>query len=253
MYPAERHRWLLETAREEGRVSVAEASRELGVVPETIRRDLELLDSRGLLRRVHGGAVPADFDLLGDRPLADRDVSAVGEKEAIARAALELVPRERAAVILDAGTTTGRLAAMLDPQCRLTVFTNSAPVATTVAAHTECDVHLVGGRVRGTTQATVGNTAQFERLRVDVAFLATNGLSLDHGLSTPDVDEAATKAAMTACARRVVLLADSRKIGAESTTRFARCEDVDVLVTDAGITPRQRQGLEKTGIEVVVA
>lgn len=70
MYPAERHKWLIDTARETGRVSVAEASTALGVVPETIRRDLDQLCNQKMLRRVHGGAIPIEFDLLGDQPLA---------------------------------------------------------------------------------------------------------------------------------------------------------------------------------------
>lgn len=252
MYAAERHKWLIDTAHDEGRVSVTQASEQLGVVPETIRRDLDHLTSQGLLTRVHGGAIPADFDLLGDQPLATRDVSAVPEKDRIARAALEFIPRTAAAIVLDAGSTTSRLAALLDPVAPLTIFTDSAPVATTAATHGNCDVHLIGGRVRPTTQATVGNAEQFGRLRVDVAFLGTNGLSTTHGLSTPDVDEAATKAAMVACARRVIVLADSRKIGAESTNRFARLEDVDLLITDTGMSARQRAAIERSGLEVRV-
>lgn len=84
MYPAERHKWLIDTARETGRVSVAEASTALGVVPETIRRDLDQLCNQKMLRRVHGGAIPIEFDLLGDQPLATRDSSAVTQKEQIA-------------------------------------------------------------------------------------------------------------------------------------------------------------------------
>lgn len=251
MYAAERHQWLVDAARQEGRIAVSRASEELGVVPETIRRDLEFLAGQGLLRRVHGGAIPASFDTLGDQPLDTRDASAVAEKEAIARAALAYLPQADGTIILDAGSTTARLAALLPADCGLSVFTDSAPIASLVAARTACDVHLVGGRVRSTTAATVGNVAEFERLRVDVAFMGTNAISVGHGLSTPDVDEAATKAAMIACAHSVVVLADSRKLGAESTARFARLADIDVLITDAGATERQRRSFVGQGIDVV--
>lgn len=253
MYPAERHKWLIDTATDEGRVSVSRASEELGVVPETIRRDLEYLSSQGLLRRVHGGAIPASFDTLGDQPLDTRDSSAVPEKEAIAQAALAYLPADRGSLVLDAGSTTGRLAALLPAASRFTVFTDSAPIAAVVAARTSCDVQLIGGRVRSTTQATVGNAKELDKLRVDVAFIGTNGVSTGHGFSTPDIEEAATKGAMVSCAHTVIALVDSRKIGAESTARFAEISDVDVIVTDSGITDRQRRGLEQAGAMVVVA
>ena len=108
MYPAERHKWLIDTACETGRVSVAEASTALGVVPETIRRDLDQLCNQKMLRRVHGGAIPIEFDLLGDQPLATRDSSAVTQKEQIARAALSHLPSDKGSSLLDAGSTTGR-------------------------------------------------------------------------------------------------------------------------------------------------
>lgn len=153
MYPAERHKWLIDTARETGRVSVAEASTALGVVPETIRRDLDQLCNQKMLRRVHGGAIPIEFDLLGDQPLATRDSSAVTQKEQIARAALSHLPSDKGSIILDAGSTTGRLASIMPSTRRFTVFTNSSPIASTVATHSNCDVHLLGGRLRPTTQA----------------------------------------------------------------------------------------------------
>ncbi|MEI4797812.1 hypothetical protein WA841_33640, partial [Pseudomonas aeruginosa] len=88
------------------------------------------------------------------------------------------------------------LASIMPSTRRFTVFTNSSPIASTVATHSNCDVHLLGGRLRPTTQATVGNVDAIARLRVDVAFMGTNGISPTHGLSTPDADEVATKAAM---------------------------------------------------------
>ena len=251
MYQPERQKRLLDIARQEGRVSVAAASAEFRVVPETIRRDLDQLAAKGLLRRVHGGAIPAEFDKLGDTSVDARDISAVESKEAIAQAALDFLPPPGGSIILDAGTTTRRLASKLLEDSRFTVFTDSAPIGDLLAARTSCDVRLIGGRMRGTTQATVGNAGEFSQLRVDVSFMGTNGLSIEHGLSTPDVDEAASKAAMIAAARQVVLLTDSRKIGAESTKRFATVDDIDVLITDRGIPSRQFDELTRAGVKVV--
>ncbi|MFC6345507.1 D-beta-D-heptose 1-phosphate adenosyltransferase, partial [Nocardioides hankookensis] len=92
-----------------------------------------------------------------------------------------------------------------------------------------------------------------ERLRVDVAFLGTNGITADHGLSTPDHDEAAAKRAMVGAARLVVCLTDSSKVGAEAAIRFATLEQVDVLVTDDGIGDDEREKFEAAGPQVVIA
>ena len=141
------------------------------------------------------------------------------------------------------------------PEHRLTAFTHSLPVAARLVEHPRVELHLLPGRVRATTQAAVGAdaVAALDRIRADTVFLGANALSLDHGLSTPDADEAATKRALVASARRVVLLVDSSKLGTESAVRFATLAEVDCLVTDSGITAEDHEQLESLGIEVVVA
>ena len=109
--------------------------------------------------------------------------------------------------------------------------------------------------MRPTTHAAVGadTVAALAEFRADVAFVATNGLTVGHGLTTPDSDEAASKRAIIACARRTVVLADSSKIGVETAVRFATLDGVDVLVTDSDIEAADRRALEQAGIEVVIA
>ena len=116
-------------------------------------------------------------------------------------------------------------------------------------------LHLLGGRVRGLTQAAVGEQAvrTLESLRVDIAFIGTNGISLRHGLSTPDPEEAAVKRAMVSCANFVVVMADSSKIGHEDLVSFAPIDAVDVLVTDSEISPADQAGLAGHGLDVVIA
>ena len=116
-------------------------------------------------------------------------------------------------------------------------------------------VHLLGGRIRPTTQAAVGavTLAALANLRVDVSFLGTNGLTADYGLTTPDPDEAAVKAAMIAAGRRVVVLTDSRKLGVQTMVRFGTCRQIDALITDDGATGADVSAYEALDIEVVVA
>ena len=256
LYAQERQLQLVQLARTEGRVSVVDAAVAFDVTPETIRRDLEQLDRAGLLQRVHGGAIPAEHDQLGDLAVSDREVAAAAEKDRIAQAALAFLPATpQGSILLDAGTTTGRLARLLPGDLDLAIFTNSPLIAATAAERSKRDVELSGGRVRGLTQACVGaeTVAWFERLRVDVAFIATNGVSFTHGLSTPDPAEASVKRAMVRCARKVVLLADSRKLGVETACSFARLDDVDVLITDSALSDAFRRRLTESGIEVVAA
>lgn len=256
MYAEERQQALVERARLDGRISVAGAAAEFNVAMETIRRDLAALDEAGLLRRVHGGAVPTESLALVERDVATRQTSFVAEKDRIATAALAHVPTGAgSSLILDAGTTLSQFASRLTVGDDVTIVTNSVPVAGLVAARCSGPVHMVGGHVRGLTQATVGPEAvrMIERLRVDVAFLGTNGFTLEHGCSTPHPDEAAVKHAMVRAARRVVVLADSSKVGAELLRSFADAADVDVLITDSGVSMTDRARFSDSGIEVVIA
>lgn len=253
MYAAERQQEILRLARESGRVDVLSLAEEFQVTAETVRRDLKALDRAGMVRRVHGGAIPAGrLDFEPD--VAERDTVAADEKQRIARAALAELPTD-GSVILDAGTTAARLAAELPLECDLTVVTHGLPVAARLADHPGLTVHLVGGRIRHRTRAAVDDWAlrAYREINADVVFLATNGFSLEGGLTTPDLAEAAVKRAVMAAARRVVLLADSSKAGQRHFARFGDLSDVDLLITDTGLSPDDALAIERAGTEVVRA
>ncbi|MEU4652665.1 DeoR/GlpR family DNA-binding transcription regulator [Streptomyces sp. NPDC023723] len=253
MYAPERQQEILRLARDGGRVDVVSLAEEFQVTAETIRRDLKTLDRAGLLRRVHGGALPAGrLDFEPD--LAERESTAADEKDRIARAALAELPAD-GTVILDAGSTVARLAAAVPPGATLTVVTHSLPTAARLADHPGIQLHLVGGRVRHRTRAAVDAWAlrAYGEIRADAAFVAANGFSAAHGLTTPDLAEAAVKRAAVAAARRVVLLADSTKHGQEHFARFGALADVDLLITDSGLSPDDAAAIEQGGPEVVRA
>lgn len=255
MYAEERQQAIAAAVVDRGRLSVAEIATTYDVTTETVRRDLTLLERAGVVRRVHGGVVPAESLSMIEAAVADRDGTRTEEKERIAEAALALLPDAHGTLLLDAGTTTVRVAARLPRDLPLTVITHSVPVAARVANLPHVDLRLLPGRVRSTTQAAVGTetVAALGALRADVAMLGSNGVSLDHGLSTPDPDEAAAKRAMVLSARIVVAVVDSTKLGVETTHRFAELREVDVLVTDSGIDPDDRRNLEQHGVEVRTA
>ena len=255
MYAEERQQAMVQLVSEKRRLSVAALAEEYAVTTETVRRDLSQLERLGLVRRVHGGAVPAGSLASIESELDERAAVNIDQKDAIARAALGQLPPVGSTILLDAGSTTVRLATVLPVDHPLIAFTHSVPVAARLIGQSQVELHLLPGRVRATTQAAVGadTVAALGRVRADTAFLGTNALSSGHGLSTPDSDEAATKAALVACARRVVVLADSSKLGKESPIRFAALTEIDCLVTDDGISQRCHAELESFGIEVVIA
>ncbi|GII28006.1 DeoR/GlpR family DNA-binding transcription regulator [Planotetraspora mira] len=253
MYAEERQQEILREARAAGRVDVVTLAEQFGVTTETIRRDLTVLERAGVLRRVHGGAIPVER--LGFEPaVATRDEVMTAEKERIAKAALAELPQD-GAIVIDAGTTTGRLVQALPPDRELTVIVNSPPLATVLATRPNLTVFLLGGRVRGRTLATVEDWAlqQLSQLHVDVAFMATNGCSVARGLTTPDPSEAAIKRAMVASAQRSVLLADHTKFSSNYLARFATLSDIDVIVSDAGLDLELAADLAAAGPEVVRA
>lgn len=230
---------------EHGRCNVTELSESFGVTPETIRRDLKALEGQGLLRRVHGGAVSGS-------PTSHSELLAVDEvdelpihqsqrrKQVIGHAALSLIPGPNASMLIDAGSTTEAFANVLARNYlgqNWSVVTNSPNVAKTLSAAGVPQVGIIGGTVKARTQAVVGSRAlaQLSKLRADIAFLGTSGLSITRGFTTSDPREAQIKQSMIQHARRAVALCDSAKVGKESAVSFARLEDVDTVVTDRNI------------------
>jgi DeoR family fructose operon transcriptional repressor len=235
MQAEDRQQEILRRARAHGRVDVMSLADEFVVTSETIRRDLTVLERTGAVRRVYGGAVPVGRPPM-DPALSARDALMTTEKERIAKAALAEVPEE-GAIIIDAGSTTGRLAEILPGDRELTVIVNSLPLATILTPRANLTVIILGGRIRRSTFATVDDwlLQPLSQMYVDAAFMGTGGLSLERGLTTPDPGEASVKAAMMGAARRSILLADHMKVGNDSLARFGALADVDLLITESGL------------------
>jgi DeoR family fructose operon transcriptional repressor len=255
VYAEERQQAIAGLVTQRGRVAVTAVAEHFGVTTETVRRDLAVLERAGMLRRVHGGAVPTGALTMVEPALGERRGTRTDAKRRIATAALPLLPGTHGSLILDGGSTTAALAELLPGDRSLVAATNSVPIAARLAGSPGITLHVLGGRVRGITHSAVGEStlAALADLRADVVFLGTNGISPGHGFSTPDEAEAAVKRAMARAGQRVVVLADSSKLGREHLVRFATVEDVDVLVTDDEADPAVVAELEFSGIEVLVA
>ncbi|AZG44161.1 HTH-type transcriptional repressor GlcR [Gordonia insulae] len=188
MYAEERQQAIADQVRANGRASVAALATLFEVTSETVRRDLAVLERAGHLQRVHGGAVrPGATPVVGEQGIDVRQMTRTEQKVAIGRAATRFLPPDGGSVFFDAGTTTFQAAGALPRDRKLTLITHSIPIAAVLAGHGSSDLHVLGGRVRGLTQATVGaeTVAALERMRISTAFVGTNGISEAHGLSTP--------------------------------------------------------------------
>lgn len=263
MLASQRQDRILAEVRAHGAVRVADLVDHLDVSEMTVRRDITELDRAGLVRRVHGGAVAADTDGAAGRPtdepaFAEKSTWAPAEKRDIAALAAATVEPGQA-VALSAGSTVHLLAQRIaaDPALRpLTVVTNSLPVAHTLhhaaADAAGLDVILTGG-ARTPSDALVGPVADtaLATLRVDRLFLGVHGLD-ESGLMTPNLAEAATDRALLRCAAAVTVLADHTKWGVVGLARIASLEEVDVVVTDAGLPEPARAVLADAGCALLV-
>lgn len=249
----ERHQEILSRARSEGRVEVKRLADDLNVTPETVRRDLAALERLGLLRRFHGGAVPVER--LGvERAVADREERLTGQKERIAKLALDELP-DGGSIIIDAGTTTVHLARLLPIDRELMVVTHALPIAHLLASWPNVTLHLLGGIVRPKTLAAIGDWTRHNLadVFVDVAFVGTNGITATRGLTTPDLGEAAVKRALVAAARRTIVLADHTKFGREDFAHVCGVEAIDMVITDDGLADELADEVEDAGPVVVRA
>ncbi|GAB90040.1 DeoR/GlpR family DNA-binding transcription regulator [Gordonia rhizosphera] len=228
---------IVELARTRGRVEVNTLADELDVASETIRRDLKALAGRRLLRRVHGGAVPMETAGF-ESGVEYRSQVDLAQKQRIAGAAAGLLHGAET-VYLDEGFTPRLIAERLAERT-LTVVTSSLLAAQALAHSSTVTVLLLGGRMRGRTMATVDHWAvdMLRGLVIDVAFLGTNAISLEHGLTTSDPAVAAVKNTAICVSRRSILVAAHTKFGEVNFCRFAEISDFEAIVSgvelDAG-------------------
>jgi DeoR family fructose operon transcriptional repressor len=227
---------------------VEDLRRELKVSVATVRRDLEVLEEEGLLRRVHGGAVSME-SRLEEAVFDDKTNQFSIEKRAIAEKAYKLIGQEES-LYLDGGSTTLCLARLLKERNDLTVVTNSLRAAAELA-DSGPRVILTGGELRRISQTMVGplTSAVLEQVRVDKAFMGTMGFCLKNGLTTTDPNEAFVKSLVAEQATQVVLLADSSKAEKVSFARVSDWDRVDLLISDAMLPAVFSKSLSKMGVK----
>lgn len=252
MHPLMRQQKILALLEQHGVVSVGRLARAVRASEMTVRRDLAALRDRGLVRKLHGGAV-LEVRKAEESPFPKSRQERVEEKRAIAKEAAALVP-PGCVVALGAGSTTWHVARALAERTDLAFITNSPSIAMEMDRG-QGNVILTGGQFRTPADALVGPPALWtlERLQIDVLFLGANGIDLKAGFTTPILAEAETNAAMIRKATRVVVVADHSKFGRVTMATIAPIEAAHVLITDAAAPRSILARIRRRGVEVLVA
>ncbi|MEB8339020.1 DeoR/GlpR family DNA-binding transcription regulator [Streptomyces endophyticus] len=251
MSAEERQREIVRAARHSGSVDVNELADALGVAKETVRRDLRALEDHGLVRRTHGGAYPVESAGF-ETTLAFRTTMHVPEKRRIAAAAADLLG-DAETVFVDEGFTPQLIAEALPRDRPLTVVTASLATAGTLAENDNTTVILLGGRVRAGTLATVDHwtSKMLAGFVVDLAYIGANGISRDHGLTTPDPAVSEVKSQAIRASRRTVFAGVHTKFGAISFCRFAPVGALEAIVTSTQLPASEAHRYSLMGPQVI--
>lgn len=243
---------VLEILARKGYRSVSELSSDLAVSEMTVRRYLDKLEDRALIKRTHGGAFAGQEMIEVDYRV--RETVRRAEKEAIGRAAWALIqPGE--SIFIDAGSTTAHLALAMDDTKRITVVTNSTTVLQTLERKSNIQTIVLGGKVHAPSHSLIGHLAEesVQQFRFTKAFLGAAGINLQEGFTQSNVDEVPVKKEVAANSREVIVLADSTKFNQDVLVMFLRLDQVHIVITDPGISPAHKARLEEHGIHVIVA
>lgn len=253
MHAAARQARIAEVLSASGECSVGALARELGVSEMTVRRDLQSLAEAGRVLRTHGGAAPAER-VSFEFQFLHRTRERRAEKEAIASAAAALVG-DGASVMLDSGTTTLAIAARLKEKRGLTVITTSLPIASELQFAPNARVILLGGVLRQDAPDLFGplTESNLECLSAEVAFIGADAIDAKGNVYNAAPDVARMLQIMAKSARRVYVVADSRKIGGTALMRFGRVAEWDGLITDNGLSKTMAQALRRAGAHVIQA
>jgi DeoR family transcriptional regulator, glycerol-3-phosphate regulon repressor len=250
MFLAPRHAEILEMAKEHGRVLVDDLALHFNVTPQTIRKDLNDLCDQRLLSRIHGGALfPSGVQNLEYE--ARRQIAA-GEKEAIGRAAAELIP-DNASLFVNIGTTTEAVGQALLDRRGLMIITNNINVANKLRIYPEIEVVIAGGVVRGSDGGIVGEAAVdfIRQFKVDFAVIGTSAIDGDGALLDFDFREVKVAQAIMANARHVILVSDSTKFERTAPVRIGHLSQVNTFITDRCDSEAIRQICAEANVRLI--
>ncbi len=252
MHRRDRLNYIVSEVVKRGQIDVPSLAAEFSVSRATIRRDLEALQRQRLVCRTHGGAtVHAAFN---DLPLSYKTTQDLREKQQISRRALEFVAGARV-IGTTGGTTVAQFIRLLRDRDDLTVVTNALNVAVELVSNPRLRVFVAGGEVRGSSQESVGHSAEafLSEYNIDVAFLGVDGVDAEAGCTNYDPAGARVNAMLLRRARKRIVLADATKVGRVTLAQVCRMSEVHVLITDVRASENKLEPIRRQGCRVICA
>ena len=253
IFAEERKQMIVELVNRQVKATVASLCEEFGVSPATVRNDLRELEFAGLLKRTHGGAI-RNKKTSYEKIYEERLVYRKEEKHAIGKAAAAMV-QEGDTIIMDTGTTTLEMARFLADVRNLTIVTNDLMIASYINRNTNADLLVVGGFLRKHFNCFCGplTVSALEGLSVDKAFISSDGVSIEKGITTPNVDISMVRRAFLDRADEKILLADHSKFGKTTFVKCADLNEIDVIVTDEKADKKYLERIREEGLEIEIA
>lgn len=249
----DRHEYILAQLKKSDHITVMQLCQDLNVSTVTIRKDLKQLEDSNLLFRTHGGATNKNPYII-DRNVFEKEKHYSNEKALISKCAVSYMESHES-IIIASGTTMHALADAMDSSMELNVITSSLQVSMKLNQFSAVEVLQLPGILRKSSISISGHYA--EQILGDYfcskLFIGVDGIDITYGLSTTSGQEAKLNKAMIQSAQKVIVLADSSKFGRKSFGRICAIDEIDIIITDQGITPYYKEEIEKLGVKLIIA
>ena len=252
MTKEERHQLILDTLMKHESIQVSDLSSLLGVSTVTIRKDLTELEKGSKLYRSHGKAILIN-PYINNRSINEKERLFREEKKEIGKYAASLITKDDS-IIIASGTTVLALARCIRPIHKLTVISASLQVSEILGVNEAVDIVQLGGTLRHSSLSAVGKYAEspLSEFSCSKLFLCVEGIDIDFGITTTDIREADLNKVMMHSAQKTIVLADSSKFRRRGFSKIANMDEIDLIITDSGISDKIVQRIEELGIELVV-
>ncbi|WP_417886024.1 DeoR/GlpR family DNA-binding transcription regulator [Zunongwangia sp.] len=247
-----RHQSILEKLKKDHHVEVSELCEELKVSAVTIRKDLKLLEDKGLLFRTHGGAT-LENPYITDRPVNEKEKIAISEKQKIAQTAANLI-KDKDSIMIASGTTVQELARCITNKGPLNVISSSLHVSLELLKHPNIEVIQLGGSLRHSSASVTGYYGRLllKNITCNMVFMGVDGIDVDYGCTTTSLEEALLNQRMITASQHTIILADSSKFGKKSFGRICAIDQIDQIITDKGISNVQIKKFKALGVKLTI-
>lgn len=248
----ERRQMILDSIFNQGLVKVSALAERFGVTQTTIRKDLNYLESKGLIHRSYGNAVPSSSPVK-DISLGTKKLTKYDAKLRIAKAAAELI-EENDFIFLASGSTIAVFAENLKPKGRLSIVTTAVNISTLLGENDSISVMQIGGMLYSNTLSVYGNDAiqAVHNIFCSKLFFGIDGFDVSYGITCATREEAELTRQMMQSAEKSIVLCDSSKLGKRGFSRIANLSEIDVLITDTALPSEKKTEIENLGIQVII-